>query len=149
MAKISEKEYKHFSEQLAQRFERKIKGNSISLSLPDMIMGVRLIPLLSAKEVSMVKSERINDNEIYFYTKSMKQGVYNLLRHFRNSASHKDRIKRKQRNGNTYFHFEDRNKSYISMRGNVCVDIWDSFIEELYHDSLANCSKRKQRKEKK
>lgn len=136
MAKISDKEYKHFSEQLAQRFERKVKGCKILSPLPDSLFGVKLVPLPSAKDVKKIKLSAIDDNVIYFYTSSKKQGVYHLLRHFRNCASHNDRITKKQRNGETSYLFEDKNKAYVSLRGNVNKEKWDAFIEQLYADAL-------------
>ena len=138
MTKISEKTYKYFSEQLAQRFELKVKGRKILSPLPDTLSGVKLVPLSSAEEVKKIELSVIEDNTIYFYAKSKKQGVYHLLRHFRNCASHKDRITKKQKNGNSFYQFEDKNKSYVSMRGNVCIDKWDVFIEKLYADALDN-----------
>lgn len=136
MAKISDKEYKYFSEQLAQRFECKVKGNIILSPLPEISLGVKLVPLLSAEEVKKIKMADIDDNTIYFYAKSKKQGVYHLLRHFRNCASHRDRITKKQKQGETYYLFEDKSKSYVSLRGNVSKDKWETFIEQLYSVAL-------------
>ena len=65
-----------------------------------------------------------------------KQGVYHLLRHLRNCGSYKNYITKKNKGGKWYYMFEDKGKNhgkpYISMRGNVCSDIWDLFIEDLY-----------------
>ncbi len=96
MANITEKEYKSFSEQLAQKFELNIKGNQISVSLPESFHGVKLIPKPTAKDVKEVKWKSIKENEIYFYSKNKSNDLFNLLRHFRNCASHKDCIIRKK-----------------------------------------------------
>lgn len=136
MAQISDSEYQKFSEQLAQRFERKVKGFSIPTLLTDVPPSVKVVPQLSAQDVKNRKTASINDNELYFYTPSYKQSVYHLLRHLRNCGSHKNRITKKNKGGKWYYMFEDKGKRngklYISMRGNVCRDIWDSFIEDLY-----------------
>ena len=136
MAKISAEEYKYFSEQLAQRYELEVKGHKILSPLPDTLLGVKLVPLRFAKEVKKIKKSTIEANTIYFYAKSKKQGVYYLLRHFRNCASHKDRITKKQKDKETYYQFEDRSKAYVSLRGNVSKNKWDAFIEQLYEDAL-------------
>ena len=136
MARISDEEYKRFSEQLAQRFERKVKGHKILSPLPETIHGVRLIPLPSAKEVKKKKLSTIEGNTIYFYTKSKKRGIFHLLRHFRNCASHDNRITKKQKDGNYFYQFEDRNKTHVSMRGKVNEEKWEEFIEKLYEDAL-------------
>jgi hypothetical protein len=136
MAQISDKEYKKFSEQLAQRFEWKIKGFLIPTSLLDVPNAVRVVPEPSAKDVGKVKSTSIKDNELYFYTPSLKQGVYHLLRHFRNCGSHKNSITKKYKDGKWFYIFESKRvingHSCTSIKGNVRCDIWDSFIEDLY-----------------
>lgn len=135
MARISDNEYDNLSKQLAQRFERKVKGFYIPTSLMDIPLGVRVVPLPTAEDVMNMDSAKIKNNEIYFYTKSYKQGVYNLLRHFRNCSSHKDSITKEKRSGKWFYVFEDKGDNgnpYISMRGNICIDKWDSFIEEIY-----------------
>ena len=45
MGVFSDKEYKMFSEQLAQRFERKVKGHTISIDISSMPKSVSLVPL--------------------------------------------------------------------------------------------------------
>lgn len=135
MAKISDNEYDKFSKQLAQRFELKVKGFFIPTSLRDMPFGVRLVPLPSAEDVMNINPQIIRDDEIYFYTKSYRQGVYNLLRHFRNCGSHKDSITKEKRNGRWFYLFEDKGDNgnlYVSLRGNISFDKWDSFIEDVY-----------------
>lgn len=135
MAKISDIEYDKFSKQLAQRFELKVKDFFIPTSLRDLPHGVRIVPLLSAEDVMNINPQNIKDNEIYFYTKSYRQGVYNLLRHFRNCGSHKDSINKEKRNGRWFYLFEDKGYNgspYVSMKGNISFDKWNSFIEDVY-----------------
>lgn len=149
MVQISDSEYKKFSEQLAQRFERKVKGFDIPTSLQDVPFGVRIAPQPTAECVKNIDSSTIRNNEIYFYTPSLRQAVYNLLRHFRNCGSHKDSIKKENKDGIWYYQFEDKGilkgVPYISLRGNVRCDVWDAFIEDLY----ATVLKEKQVKKKK
>ena len=123
---------------MAQRFELEVRGHYLPLPLPEKLLGVRLVPLKSAKEVKKVKSSAIDDNTIYFYTKSKKQGVFYLLKHFRNCTSHKNRITKKQKDGEEYYQFEDKTKAYVSLQGKVSVEKWDEFIEQLYTEALAN-----------
>jgi hypothetical protein len=136
MVQISDSEYKKFSEQLAQRFELKVKGCLIPTSLDDVPLGVRVVPLPSAEDVKNVDLSSIKSNELYFYTPSYKRGVYHLLRHFRNCSSHKNFITKVKKGGKWFYIFEDKGTfkgvPYLSMRGNICSDIWDSFIEDLY-----------------
>ncbi len=150
MAKISDSEYEKFSKQLAQRFELKVKEFYIPTSLQDTPLGVRIVPLPTAEDVMNVDSTTINNNEIFFYTKSYRQGVYNLLRHFRNCSSHKNCITKEFRNGRWFYIFEDKGKNgnpYISMKGNVSFDKWDSFIEDLYAIVLKEKQIRKPKKQ--
>ena len=152
MAKISDSEYDKFSKQLAQNFERKIKGFYIPTSLMDVPLGVRVVPLPTAEDVMNMDSAKIKNNEIYFFTKSYKQSVYNLLRHFRNCGSHKDAITKEERNGEWFYVFEDRGYNgspYVSMKGNIAFDKWDSFIDELYKIVLKERQIIKQKNQKK
>lgn len=140
MAQISDNEYKMFSEQLAQRFERKVKGFYIPTSLLETPYGVRTVPLPSAECVKEIDPSAIKDNELYFYTPSYKQGVFHLLRHLRNCGSHKDYITKRKKYGRWFYIFEDKGEilgiPYVSLRGRVCCDVWDSFIEGLYAQVL-------------
>lgn len=151
MAHISDSEYDKFSKQLAQRFERKIKGFYIPTSLLDTPPVVRIVPLPTAEDVMNVEPSTIKNNEIYFYTESLKQGVYNLLRHFRNCSSHKDHITKEYRDGRWFYLFEDKGNvngnPYISMKGNISLDIWDSFIEDIYSTVLKEKQIRKTKKQ--
>lgn len=150
MAQISDSEYEKFSKQLAQRFELRVKEFYIPTSLQDTPIGVRLVPLPTAEDVMNIDPSTIKNNEIYFYTKSYRQGVYNLLRHFRNCSSHKDYITKEDRGGRWFYMFEDKGANgspYISMRGNVSFDRWDSFIEDLYTIVLKEKQIRKPRKQ--
>jgi hypothetical protein len=150
MAQISDKEYKKFSEQLAQRFERKVKEFYIPTTLQNLPQCVRMVPLLSAVDVMNIDSKTIKSNEIYFYTNTYKQSVFNLLRHFRNCSSHKDRITKVKRNGQWYYQFEDKGTNgnpYISMKGNICCDIWDSYIEDVFTTVLKERQVKKNKKQ--
>lgn len=138
MKELTNEELEYFNNQLAKRFMTDIEGGYISAPFMDIPIGVRLIPLPSAEDVNNVNESEIKDNEIYFYTTSLKQAVYHLLRHLRNCAAHKGRIKRDERQGRQFYYFEDIYSSCLSMRGNVAVDKWNGFIEELYKVALEN-----------
>jgi len=150
MAQISDGEYKKFSEQLAQRFELKVKGYYIPTTLMDLPLYVRVVPLPSAEDVMNIDSTTIKSNEIYFFTNTYKQSVFNLLRHFRNCSSHKENITKEEKRGRWYYQFEDKGTNgnpYISMKGNVCCDIWDTYIEEVFATVLKERQLRKTKKQ--
>lgn len=83
MKELTNEELEYFNNQLAKRFMTDIEGFYISAPFMDIPIGVRLIPLPSAEDVNNVNESEIKDNEIYFYTTSLKQAVYHLLRHLR------------------------------------------------------------------
>lgn len=58
MARISDNEYDNLSKQLAQSFERKVKGFYIPTSLMDIPLGVRVVPLPTAEDVMNMDSAK-------------------------------------------------------------------------------------------
>lgn len=146
MKELNKEELVRFSEQLVSPFILEIEGYSIQSSLLDLPLEVRTVPMPTAEDVGNVEEKKIKNNEIYFYTPSLKSAVFNLLRHFRNCAVHKGRIKQVERNGTSFYYFEDKTTAYTSMRGYIAVDKWDDYIKTLYQIAIGS-KKKKTKKE--
>ena len=138
MNELTKEELGRFSEQLATRFLTEVEGYNILLPLNEVPLEVRVVPLPMAEDVSQLDESSVKDNEIYFYSPSLKQAVFHLLRHFRNCAVHKGRIKKVERKGKLFYYFEDSTKTYLSMRGYIAVEKWNSYIDLLYSCALKN-----------
>lgn len=149
MTDLTNEELKVFSEQLAQRYMSDIEGYLIKSSFRETPYNVRLIPLPSADDVSKIQFSDMKKNEIYFYTESLNNSIFHLLRHFRNCASHKGRIKKTEIGGVPVYLFEDKTKVYVSMIGNVEVNLWEKYIKELYDIAIKNRKIRKIKKSNK
>ena len=142
MNELTKEELGRFSEQLATRFVTEVEGYKILLPLNVSPLEVRVVPLPTAEDVNQLNESSVKDNEIYFYTPSLKQAVFHLLRHFRNCAAHKGRIKNVDRKGKLFYYFEDSTINYMSMRGYIAVDKWDNYIDSLYVDVIKNRKKK-------
>jgi hypothetical protein len=130
-----------FVDQLAKRFLTEVEGYSLTTDIDDLkILGVSLVRGKKASEIGDINADDIHDNEVLFYSKTKKDAPFNLLKHFRNCASHSGCISLIQRNGKDFFLFEDKGKAYgksfISMRAVIQRDMWDEYIDNLYKEAL-------------
>ena len=146
--KLKKEQIVKFSEQLAQRFLIEVDGFFLTSSIQDLNeLGVRLVRKKRAAEVGKIAMNALSENECVFYSKTKRDASFFLLKHFRNCASHKDRIEVVQRNGKAFYQFEDRGNSYgkpyISMRALIQADIWDEYIDNLFKEAVKGKQKKK------
>ena len=107
MTTISTEERDYFIKQLQTSFE-KVNKKSVTASFQDLQpLGVSLVRKSRAHKLEGLSINDIDENQIVFYSKNDKVAPYDLLRHFRNCAAHKDRIKVEEKQDRKYYTFTD------------------------------------------
>lgn len=138
MTAISKDERDCFLKQLQIPFDEVSKKN-ITVSFQDcQSLEVSLVRKDYAYELNGLSTNDIGDNQIIFYSKNDKVAPYDLLRHFRNCAAHKDRIKTEERTNCKYYTFTDIDKGQPTMLAVISYKIWDKYILSLYRLILNN-----------
>ena len=140
---ITNEEYSLFSEKLAQSFETEISDTISSVSFEEIksVEGLHLSRFRKTVEVDAIPLDEMRINSINFFSKTLKNGVFALIKHFRNCSSHKNRIFHSCIDGKDVIIFEDKNKNITSMRGIIETDKWEKAynkIAELYKEKLTD-----------
>ena len=142
----SKKEVRTDFYQFEEFYNFDVKNKDISLVLSDIQdMGVT-IESRSTSDIKTTKYSNLS-NTILFYSKTNKEDVKELIRHFKNVVSHPENIKKGYIKGKKYYRIYDVKKSppqKDSMKGVIAVDVWKLFSKELIKRINNNIRTKKQ-----
>lgn len=139
---ITREEYAHYSLNIAQRFEQEIVETESESNITTLQnSGVTISRYKKADDVNNISLDDMPLNSVNFYSKTAKGAFFSLLKHFRNCASHKNRIFHASVNDVDVIVFEDSIGNKASMRAIIsanCVDDVLNVIFQAYLNGIEN-----------
>lgn len=133
---ITKQEFSIFAEKLAQTFELEIQNTQSTVSCDDIqgIEGVVFKRFSTADKVEAISLDDMVIDSVNYYSKTNKHAVFSLIKHFRNSSSHKNRIFHSTIGGENVIVFEDMYNGSATMRAIIKADKWATAFDKIVQE---------------